>query len=139
MNHLDLNGPAPKAKTLEEAQQTIDALWSALGEAMKRIEQLEEQLRSDSRDSSKAPSSDTRAKRRKKRRTGRSQGAQPGHPKHERALVPESEVDQIERFYPEGACGCGHALAIADEPSVRHQVFDLPEIRYQVTEYQLYS
>jgi hypothetical protein len=54
MNHLDLNGPAPKAKTLEEAQQTIDALWSALGEAMKRIEQLEEQLRSDSRDSSQS-------------------------------------------------------------------------------------
>jgi hypothetical protein len=34
MNNLDLNGPAPKAKTLEEAQQTIDTLWSALGEAM---------------------------------------------------------------------------------------------------------
>jgi transposase len=142
MNNLDLNGPAPKAKTLEEAQQTIDALWSALGEALKRIEQLEEQLRSDSRDSSKAPSRDTpeqRAKRPKKKRTGKSQGAQPGHPKHERALVPESEVDQIERFYPEGACHCGHALAIAEEPSVRHQVFDLPEVRYQVTEYQLYS
>jgi hypothetical protein len=26
MNNLDLNGPAPKAKTLEEAQQTIDTL-----------------------------------------------------------------------------------------------------------------
>jgi transposase len=142
MNNLDLNGPAPKAKTLEEAQQTIDTLWSALGEAMKRIEQLEEQLRIDSRDSSKAPSSDSpeqRGKRPKKRRTGKSQGAQPGHPKHERALLPESEVDQIERFYPEGACSCGHALTIADEASVRHQVFDLPEVRYQVTEYQLYS
>ncbi len=155
MTKLDLSGPAPQPATLVEAQQIIDVLWQAYQELLakqqaavlvqeellSRIEELEERLRVDSGTSSKPPSSDTpeqRAKRRKKRRTGKSQGAQPGHPKHERALVGESEVDEIERFYPPGHCECGHRLEIGDQPAVRHQVFDLPQVHYQVTEYQLY-
>lgn len=142
MNALDLKGPSPQPKTLEEAQQVIDALWRALGEALERIEQLEEQLRTDSSNSSKAPSSDSprsRAQRVKKPRSSRAQGAQPGHEKHERALVPESEVDAVERFFPAECEQCGGALTLQAEPVMRHQVFDLPEVRYQVTEYQLYA
>lgn len=72
-------------------------------ELLSRIEQLEERLKVDSGSSSKPPSSDTleqRAKRCKKPRSGKTQGAQPGHPKHERTLIAEAEVDQIERFFP---------------------------------------
>lgn len=142
MNALDLKGPPPQPKTLEEAQSVIEALWAALGEARERIERLEEQLRTDSGNSSKAPSSDSpkgRAERRRKRGSGRGQGAQPGHEKHERALVPESEVDSVERFFPAGCERCGGRVALETEPALRHQVFDLPEVRYQVNEYQLYA
>lgn len=142
MNALDLKQPPPQPKTLEEAQQWIDALWGALGEALERIERLEEQLRTDSGNSSKAPSSDSpqrRAERRRKPRSDRGQGAQPGHEKHERALVAESEVDTVERFFPAGCERCGGPVEVEAEPALRHQVFDLPPVRYQVNEYQLYA
>ena len=129
MHPLDFSGPPPRPQTLAEAQQIIDLLWRAYrellaqGEAMSlaqqelrsRIEQLEEQQLTDSASSSKPPSSDTpeqRARRRKKPRSKRSRGAQPGHQKHERALLPEDEVDHIERYYPEGGCDCGQGLVI---------------------------
>lgn len=139
---LDLSGAPPQPKTLAEAQQTIEALWAALHDAMKRIEQLEEQLQADSQTTSKPPSSDSprsRAERRRKPRSERRRGAQPGHPKHERAIVAETEVDAVQRFFPASCDRCGGQLAIEAEPVVRHQVFELPEVRYQVTEYQLYA
>jgi transposase len=142
MKELDLSGSPPHPATLEEAHQVIDQLWSIVRALRERVESLEEQLKVDSSNSSKAPSSDSaekRAQRRKKPRSNRRRGAQPGHPKHERELVPESEVDEIERFYPESTCACGSALTIGTEPSVRHQVFDVPLVHYEVTEYQLYS
>ena len=141
MSKHDLSGPAPQPTTLAEAQQLIEVLWKELCDLRSRLELAEEQLALDSGSSSKPPSTDSpaqRAKRRKQRRSGRSQGAQPGHPKHERALVPLEDVDRVERFYPNAHCACGQVLAVEDEPAVRHQVFDVPEVRYQVTEYQLY-
>lgn len=132
MNALDLKGPSPQPKSPEEAQQVIDALWRALGEALERIEQLEEQRRTDSANSSKAPSSDSprsRAQRRKRPHSSRTQGAQPGHEKHERALGPESEVDSVERFFPVECDYCGDRLTLQAEPVMRHQV----------SEYQLHA
>ena len=38
-----------------------------------------------------------------------------------------------------GQCTCGGVVEIAPEPVLRHQVFDLPEVRYKVTEYQQYA
>jgi hypothetical protein len=95
---------------LEEAQVIIEVLWGRLSEALERIEQLEEQLDTDSNNSSKPPSSDLpqkRAKRRKKPRSSRSRGGQAGHPQHGRALMPEEQVDEVQRFFPASGCGCG--------------------------------
>ena len=156
MYELDVTGPAPQPKTLAEAQHVIEVLWQSYQELLEqnrqlqaqqqellsRIEQLEERLVTDSGNSSKPPSSDTpeqRARRPKKPRSKRSKGGQPGHPKHERALVEFSEVDAVERYYPEGDCECGGRLHIDREPAVRHQVFELPEVRFEVTEHQLYQ
>ena len=125
---LDVNHPPPQPKSLAEAQQVIEVLWRALGEAVARIEKLEEQLNTDSTNSSQPPSSDSpkkRAERRKKPCSKRAQGAQPGHPKHERTLVAEAEVDEVQRFFPENRCDCGSPLWLEAEPAVRHQVFDL--------------
>lgn len=142
MFDLDFNRPPPQPQALAEAQQLIEVLWRALGEAMGRLETLEEQLNTDSNNSSKPPSSDSakqRAERRKKPCSGRARGAQPGHPKHERTLVAEADVDDVQRFFPADCGNCGGPLWLQAEPVVRHQVFDLPEARYQVTEYQLYA
>ena len=120
-------------KTLEEAIQVINQLWAV-------IEQLIEQRDTDSSNSSKPPSSDgfKSAKRRAKPRSKRSQGAQPGHPKHERRLFPESEVDSIQRYFPPSHCACGQALDIDSTPSTRHQIFDVPPVTACFTEHQLF-
>ena len=94
----------------------------------------------DSRASSKPPSSDdakARAERRKTPRSGRQRGAQPGH--RGQARVGVEEVDHTEPYYPESQCACGGVVEIAPEPVLHHQVFDLPEVRYTVTEYQQYA
>jgi transposase len=120
----------------------IDALWLALRETTARLGKLEEQLNTDANNFSKPPSSDSpqkRAERRKQPRSNRPRGAQPGHPKHERVPVSEAEVDEVQRFFPAGCCDGGGTLWMQDEPAFRHQVFELPEVRYQITEYQLYA
>jgi transposase len=80
---LDFTKPAPKAKTLEEAQTIIDALWSLcaeipllkakiaeqeikIAEQQKKIEELEEKLKTNSKNSSKPPSSDLFKKKKRK-------------------------------------------------------------------------
>lgn len=143
MTGLDFHQPPPRVSNLEQARGLIDQLWGlgrVVHEQQVRIEQLEEQLRSSSVDSSKPPSSDdakARAERRKKPRSGRKRGARPGHPGQARVLV--DRVDRSESYYPDSRCRCGGAVAMEPEPAVRHQVFDLPEVRYTVTEYRQYA
>ena len=88
--------------------------------------------------SSKPPSQDSpkqRAGRKRKQPTGRKKGAQVGHPKHERALVPEA--DEIRHYFPNGRCACGGTVEVSGYRP--HQVFDLPEVRYEVVEHRCYE
>ena len=137
---LDLNQPTPQPKTLEEAQKIIGTLWQVVADLVKQIEALTEQLSTSSENSSQPPSKDSpkqRAKRPAKKPTGKKKGAQVGHPKHERALVPETEVDQIYHYYPQGRCWCGGT--VVTEKYRRHQVFDLPQVKFWVTEHRCYQ
>ena len=65
-------------------------------------------------------------------------GGQPGHPKHERALIPTDQCQSVVTVKPEACRRCGQALAGNDQDALRHQVWDLPEIKPFVTEYQLH-
>lgn len=98
-------------------------------------------LKKTPRNSSLPPSSEhPHAKPRKDqpKRRGRKRGGQPGHPKHERALIPTDECQEVISCVP-GACrGCGKPLVGRDPTPRRHQVWDLPEIQPLVTEYQLH-
>jgi len=156
---LSLKGPPPLPSTLEESHQLIRELWSLLqaqqkqmkqfARQLERLDELEaevERLRSragrSSRNSSMPPSSDApehRSKRNRKPRSQRKKGAQPGHDKHERALLPEDQVDHCHVYLPSSQCDCGGSIATDDQPAWRHQVFDLPEVRYTVTEHQVFS
>lgn len=114
-----------------------------------KVEQLEtevaglkERLNDSSATSSNPPSRDTpeqRTQRERKPKSALKRGGQPGHDKHERALVEESRLDAIQHYYPEGCCHCGGSLVLETAPSRRHQVFDLPEVHYHVTEHRLYA
>lgn len=63
-------------------------------------------------------------------------GGQPGHPKHERPLIPSDECDEVVPLKPTECRRCGTKLAGDDPEPWRHQVYELPEIQPIVTEYQ---
>ena len=137
---LDLSQPPSLPETLEDFPQVILGLWDVIGGLKARQDELEEQLNTGSDNSSAPPSQDSpkkRAERKRKAPTGKKKGAQPGHKKHARAQVPESEVDTIHRYYPNGRCDCGGQILV--DGYRPHQIFDLPEVRYDVTEHRCYS
>ncbi|MBL8827542.1 MAG: IS66 family transposase [Planctomycetaceae bacterium] len=63
-------------------------------------------------------------------------GGQPGHAKHERALIPTANCDDVVPLMPTACRRCGTQLTGRDLQPLRHQVWELPEIKPFVTEYQ---
>lgn len=145
---LDFSGPAPRAKTLEEAQEIIDLLWSMLGELSKRveaqskrIEELEERLRTNSQNSSKPPSTDVgggKRDKKKKAKSKRKPGGQPGHEGKARELLAPEKADSIEMCYPPERCECGDQVDCGGLYR-RHQVHELPEVKPVITEYRIFE
>jgi len=74
----------------------------------------------------------------KKEKSGKKPGGQPGHPKHERALIPSEQCQAVISVQPEACRRCGEALVGSDPEPLRHQVWEIPEIKPLVTEYQLH-
>jgi transposase len=101
-----------------------------------RVADLEAKLNQNSTNSSRPPSSDPPAVKRAppKPKSGKKPGGQPGHPKHERALV---GIPDIVRECKPAACRrCARPLAGGDPSPLRHQVTELPDVRPVVTEYR---
>src|SRR5580658_987980 len=103
-----------------------------------RVAELEANLGKDSTNSSTPPSTaHPHAKPpRPKSKSRRSPGGQPGHPKHERPLLPTQQCQEVVPCIPIACRRCGKALAGADPDPIRHQVWELPEIKPLITEYQ---
>jgi transposase len=156
---MDLERLPDQPRNLEEARQIIADLVgvvrqlqiqvqtqaSQIDELKALVETLSEELanaKRSSRNSNHPPSGDSpaqRAKRTRRKSSSRRQGAQPGHKKHQRSMLPEDQVDEIIRYFPDAHCRCGATLDISQTPDYRHQVFDLPEIKFHVSEHQIYS
>lgn len=102
------------------------------------VAELEAKLGRDSTNSSKPPSTaHPHAKPpRPKPKSSRKRGGQPGHPKHERELIPTEECQAVMPCVPTECRRCGKALTGTDPEPLRHQVWELPEITPLVTEYQ---
>lgn len=103
-----------------------------------RVAELETKLGKNPRNSSKPPSSThphdkTPAPKSKARRA---RGGQPGHDKHERALLPTEQCQQVVPCVPTECRRCGQKLTGTDPEPLRHQVWELPDIQPLVTEYQ---
>lgn len=104
----------------------------------RRIAELEARLNKTPRNSSLPPSTEhPHAKPPpQKQRSGKKPGGQPGHDKYQRALVPVEQCTQVVPCIPETCRRCGTALDGSDPEPLRHQVWDIPEIKPLVTEYQ---
>jgi transposase len=107
-----------------------------------KIAKLEAQLNTNSSNSSKPPSTDPPWK--KKKKPGKhgdknKKGAQEGHVGVTRELVPVEKVDNVIQCKPEHICGCGSQVLIDESDYERKQVFELPQMKPYVTEFQIFS
>ena len=120
-----------------ELQQQVSVLGTRLAE-------LEARANKNSRNSHKPPSSDGYGKppsptRQQQNAAGRQTGGQPGH--RGSRLEMASQPDHTQPMWPEVCEKCGTGLASEGQREgqvvARGQVFELPPVRLEVTEYQV--
>jgi len=134
------------ARQPPEAQAIIRLLLSRIAELeaqverlTARIEELERQVQGKTPQNSSLPPSTQHPHARPqppKRKSKRKRGGQPGHEKHERPLIPSDQCDEVQPVKPAECRRCGAKLSGTDPEPLRHQVWELPEIKPHVTEYQ---
>ena len=138
------------ARQVPEAQAIIRGLLEVIAQQQQRIEQLERrvaeleaevrQLRGGrtAQNSSLPPSQEHPHHKTTPARTksNKKQGGQPGHLRHQRALIPTEDCQQVIPCKPTHCRRCDHRLTGRDPMPWRHQVAELPEIRLNVIEYQ---
>jgi transposase len=119
------------ARQPPEAQAIIRALLA-------RIQELEARIGKGPGNSSVPPSTEhPHAKTTKvKRKKGRRRGGQFGHRKHKRNLIPSEQCKDVITLKPSACRRCGETLLGNDPDPLRHQVWELPEMRPDVIEYQ---
>lgn len=129
--------------TIEGCHDLIRSLLQTVSELFKRVEKLEienkqlkERLNNNSSNSSLPPSKDFKKKKIKKPASKNKGGGQKGHPGYFRELLEDKEVDSIVKCSLSDLCTCGGEIMIKEDFQ-RHQVYELPEIKLHVTEYQL--
>jgi transposase len=121
-----------------EARAIIRALLAQVAALTERVAELEARLNRSPQNSSLPPSGQhPHAKPpSNKPKSKRNRGGQPGHPRHERALIPAERCDEIVTLKPNACRRCGKKLTGCDDEPLRHQVWELPEIKPIVVEYQ---
>lgn len=136
--------------TIEECHQAIQLLMDTVNDLSKRFEiivtenkqlklenaQLKERLNNNSSSSSLPPSKSFKKKKNNRQPSGKKAGGQPGHKGHHRELLPVDQVDFIENCALQMGCECGGEIKSSGE-YVRHQVYELPVLKLNITEYQL--
>lgn len=130
--------PAEVLALIQWQARQIQRLTDRVAQLETQVADLTARLNKTSQNSSLPPSSaHPHAKPlSSKAKSKRKQGGQPGHPKHERALVPVDQCQTVLACVPTACRRCGAALHGSDADPRRHQVWELPEIQPHVTEYQ---
>lgn len=133
----------------KEWDQTPPAVQEVVLALLVRVEALEaevadlrEQLNRNSTNSSQPPSRDgpeVGSKGAGDSKQDRSPGGQPGHPGHQRSLVPPEQLKESFDLKPGQCRQCGQPLAGTDPAPHRHQVTEIPPVVAEVTEYRLHT
>jgi len=132
------------ARQPPEAQAIIRLLLARIAQLEARVAELEARIasleggRKTPQNSSLPPSSQHPHARPQppKRKSKKKRGGQPGHEKHQRPLIPTEDCHHVEPLKPSECRRCGAKLSGSDREPLRHQVWELPEIKPIVTEYQ---
>jgi len=129
----------PRDLRIAELEQLLRAALARIDELEAEVRELKARLGQNSQNSSRPPSSDGPqvVRQPKRTRSGRRPGGQPGHERHERALLAIDEVDHVQQIEPDHCAGChGHRLRRAPGDPLRHQQTELPPPRAVTTEFQ---
>jgi transposase len=127
------------ARQAPEAQAIIRLLLARIAELEAEVEELRGQVKGKTPQNSSLPPSTQHPHARPqppRRKSKRKRGGQPGHEKHERPLIPPEDCNHVEPLKPTECRRCGEKLSGSDPEPLRHQVWELPEIKPVVTEYQ---
>lgn len=140
MSHEPLVTEELIARQSPEAQAIIRLLLARIATLDARVAELEARLNQTPRNSSLPPSTQhPHAKPApQKKQSGQKPGGLPGHAKHERALIPAAQCQEVITCQPDCCRRCGERLWGRDPEPLRHQVWDIPQIAPLVTEYQLH-
>ncbi|MBC8290500.1 MAG: IS66 family transposase [Planctomycetes bacterium] len=144
-----MSEPKTRIELPPEAEPARDFIEALVARYEKRIHELEQQVQSltqqlqklTPRNSSLPPSTEhPHAKPERKKQSGkkRKQGGQKGHKRHQRDLVPVEDCTTVTPCYPSVCRRCGGELKADASPPRRHQVWELPEIKPIIDEYQLH-
>jgi transposase len=150
---LEQTDPQQRIAELEAAnralQVQLDDAQALLARQQEQIRQLQQQLKdttaqlnTNSSNSSLPPSSDRFHRKRRPPQPPdhprKKRGAQPGHPRHQRLLLPSDQVQRTIPCVPTACRRCGQPLDGTDPAPLRHQVAELPVVVPEVVEYQLH-
>ena len=127
------------ARQPPEAQAIIRLLLAKIAELEARVEELQRQAKGKTPQNSSLPPSTQHPHARPqppRRKSKKKRGGPPGHKKHERALIPTEQCDGVQPLRPSACRRCGAKLSGSDSQPLRHQVWELPEIKPIVTEFQ---
>lgn len=129
-----------KDRRIAELEDLVAELRAMVVAQAARIAELEAKLAQNSRNSSRPPSSDPpgTAPWESRKKSGRKRGGQPGHEGHSRHLVPPEQINATKDYKPKCCDACGAGLIGSDENPHRHQVFELPRVKAQVTEHRVH-
>ena len=130
--------PSPLTIPPELDAEMTPALRAFVESLLTRIAKLEARLGLNPQNSSLPPSTQhPHAKPASpKRKSKKKRGGQPGHKKYERPLIPTDQCDEVQPLRPTECRRCSEKLSGSDPEPLRHQVWELPEIKPHVTEYQ---
>ncbi|HLZ60711.1 MAG TPA: IS66 family transposase [Ktedonosporobacter sp.] len=127
-------------KELAVAQEQVTTAREVFAQLSERLERLEGQIKRDSHNSSKPPSSDSlkqpvRKTQSLRGKSGKKSGGQVGHQDHTLMMV--AQPDEVLVLAPPICIHCQQPLDSAQiQRAERAQVWDLPPLRLQVSEYQ---
>jgi transposase len=129
--------PGLEAEMTLAVRAFVQALLDRVAKLEARVEELE-RGRKTPQNSSLPPSSQHPHARPQppRRKSKKKRGGQPGHEKHERPLIPTDQCDETIPLRPAECRRCGAKLSGSDPEPLRHQVWEVPEIKPIVTEYQ---
>jgi transposase len=132
--------PGPLTITPELEAEMSPAVRAFVESLLERIRNLEARVGLNPQNSSLPPSTQHPHARPKppKRKSKKKRGGQPGHEKHERPLIPTEQCDDVQTLKPTECRRCSDKLSGNDPEPLRHQVWELPEIKPHVTEYRLH-